>query len=181
MRKSKDITKYDIDWQVLRATVKGGKTDVISKLSKVRDYWNDNQSMDNWERVVNWLEGLRMGYIASKNQQAMDLIDKEIEFYKQNTVSNKEDILSDQEHIARMMKYDFKTRYGLWRDLFKRNEKWLAKGYNHKEHNHFMDLMWEVFKKNNEESNLKENYSFEKLSALRDEAEGLDNTHKFFF
>jgi len=179
MRKSKDITKYDIDWQMLRSEVKGKSTDILSKLSKVRNYWNTNQTVDNWERIVNWLEGLKMGYIASKNQSAIDLINKEISFYKSNTVTNKEKLSSDQDQLSRIMLYNFKQRFDLWRDLFKRNEKWLARGYNHKEHNHFMDLMGQVFKKNKEK--LTDRYSFEKLNELRQAALGIENTHKFFF
>jgi len=78
-------------------------------------------------------------------------------------------------------KYDFKDRLNLWKDLFKRNENWLEKGYNHKEHNHFMDLLWLVFRDNKEEGDIPIEYDSIKLYKMRKDAEGKKNTHKFFF
>ena len=35
MHKSKDISKYNIDWQILRANIKGDNKDLPAKLNKV--------------------------------------------------------------------------------------------------------------------------------------------------
>lgn len=181
MRKSKDITKYDVDWQIVRSKVKGPKTDLISKLGEVRKYWDITKTKDSWERIVNWLEGLRMGYIAAKNQQALNDIDNEILWYKQQAPTKKEQVLTDNLHKNKISKYAFNERIALWKDLFTRNKKWLAKGYFHPEHNHFMDLLYDVFVTKKEDANIPTNYSFNNLQALRQAAVGKENTHKFFF
>lgn len=181
MRKSKDISKYDIDWQMVRAKVKGQKTPFDDKLKIVKDFWTQYPTLDNQERILNWLEGLRMGYIASHNNSAINSIDKEMENYKNEVTSKKEEDLTDQEQIDKIKKYDFDSRLGLWKDLFKRNENWLEKSYNHKEHNHFMDLLWLVFRENKEESDIPEEYDSIKLYKLRKAADKKENTHKFFF
>ena len=72
MRKSKDITKYNADWQIVRSSIKGSKFGLEEKLSKVKNYFNSSKSEDRWERAVNWCEGLIMGYKASKNLDADD-------------------------------------------------------------------------------------------------------------
>ena len=79
------------------------------------------------------------------------------------------------------MKDYLKERLRLWKDLFNRNKKWLQKGYVHKEHNHFMDLLYDVFVENGEDQQLPPNYSFKELRKLREDAVGKENTHKFFF
>lgn len=181
MRKSKDITKYDVDWQMVRTKVKGQKTPFDEKLKIVKDFWSNNPTIDNQERILNWLEGLKMGYIASHNDSAINDIDKEMEDYKSEVPQEKEEDLTDQEQIDKIKHYDFKDRLALWKDLFKRNEDWLEKGYNHKEHNHFMDLLWLVFRDNKEEGNIPAEYDSIKLYKLRNAAEKKENTHKFFF
>lgn len=181
MRKSKDITKYDPDWQMVRARVKGSKTDIIAKLKQVNDFWKKNQSIDNWERVVNWLEGLRMGYVSAQDQNALNLIDNEIKHYKKIKPTAKQQPYSDDEQIEKLSHYPFTDRYHLWKDLYRRNKVWLTKGYFHPEHNHFTDLMWEVFKLKNETSRISPNFSYNNIKQLRHKAMGMKNTHKFFF
>lgn len=181
MKKTKDITKYDIDWQMVRSKVKGQKIEFEDKIKIVKDFWDNNKSIDNKERIMNWLEGLSMGYVSSGNTKAINNINKELEFYKKENPQDKETTISDSDEIEKIKRYDFKDRLILWKDLFKRNENWLEKGYHHNEHNHFMDLMWKVFEINKETDKIPDNYNNIELYKLRKNAEGMENTHKFFF
>lgn len=182
MKKSKNITKYDINWQILRSQIKGPKTPLIDKLSRVRSFWKLNRTIDSWERIVNWLEGLRMGYIASKNQEAIRLIDNETKKYQSEKNNLEKEEQKDRgNHKETIQNYSFKERLNLWKDLFKRNQKWLERGYFHNEHNQFMDLLYDVFVEMGEESKLPDNYSFKKLKNMREDGIKKKNTHKFFF
>ena len=78
MRKSKDITKYNADWQIVRSSIKGSKFSLEEKLSKVKRYFDNNRSEDRWERCVNWCEGLIMGYKAAKNVDGVIIFDLEL-------------------------------------------------------------------------------------------------------
>ena len=56
MKKSSDITKYEANWQFARCYVK--KLELNDKLAYMRQFYIDNFSIDNRERIINWLEGL---------------------------------------------------------------------------------------------------------------------------
>ena len=178
MKKSKDITKYNLKWQMVRASVKGTKVPLESKLKTVNDYFNEEKTKDAHERVLNYLEGLQMGY-RGKNQEAVDRIDTEI--VKFRTI-NKDALLKEREGFISLedaTKYSFDDRHRLWKDLFTRNRKWLEKGYIQKEINDFMDVLYKLFEKNQEK--VSDAYSNEKLKALRKDAGEKENTHSFFF
>ena len=178
MKKSKDITKYNLKWQMIRASIKGSDTTLEEKLSKVNSYFNEEKTIDAYERVLNYLEGLQMGY-KGKDPDAVNIIQNEIDQYRS---INTAELTKEQNGFITFedaTKYSFKDRYNLWRDLFIRNKKWLEKGYIQKEINDFMDILYHLFKQNNEE--LDRAYSYEKLQQLRKEAGTKENTHKFFF
>ena len=173
MRKSKNITKYNADWQIVRSSIKGSKFSLEEKLYKVWNYFSSNESEDRWERCVNWCEGLIMGYKASKNADAINRIMEEIESYGDRSLYNRE--VSEDNNLL-LEKYDYSERLLLWKDLYKTNTKWLKKGYYHKECNEFMDDMVNVFMRNREDI-----WRFDNLLELREESKNLENTHKFFF
>ena len=178
MKKSKDITKYNLKWQMIRASIKGSDTTLEEKLAKVNSYFNEEKTIDAYERVLNYLEGLQMGY-KGKDPDAVNIIQGEIDRYHSINTS---ELTKEQNGFITFedaTKYSFKDRYNLWRDLFIRNKKWLEKGYIQKEINDFMDILYRLFKQNNEE--LDRAYSYEKLQQLRKEAGTKENTHKFFF
>ena len=99
MRKSKDITKYNADWQIVRSSIKGSKFSLDEKLSKVKSYFDNNRSEDRWERCVNWCEGLIMGYKAAKNVDAINRIMEEIESYGDRSLYGKEDSNIDNKEL----------------------------------------------------------------------------------
>lgn len=179
MRKSKDITKYEPVWQMVRAKVKGPSTNLDDKLRIVNSYFDQHQTVDAWERVVNWLEGLQMGYRSSGDTEAIERIAVEISNYNGRKPSAKEPELTRQGIFDGLKQYSYADRLQLWRDLFDRNKKWLVKGYNHSEHNEFMDVMYELFAARKEQ--IPTSVSKEKLDELRKNSASTTNTHKFFF
>lgn len=182
MKKTSNITKYDMDWQVVRSKVKGSKTPLEEKLSIVSEYFDKFETLDALERVVNWLEGLALGYKAANNLNAIQRIKEEIISYEQLEKDlPKEELTTSDDNIEKMLNYSFEERYNLWTDLFKRNQKWLEKGYFQKEINSFMDNLYQTFILNDEENKIKSNYSFSKLEDLRLDAAVKPNTHNFFF
>ena len=61
MKKTKDITKYDIHWQVRRVSFKLLKN-YKEKVDSAIDYFNNNLNRADRERILNYLEGLSMAY-----------------------------------------------------------------------------------------------------------------------
>jgi len=174
MRKSKDISKYNADWQIVRSSIKGSKFRLEEKLSKVKKYFDYNRSEDRWERCVNWCEGLIMGYKASKNLDAIDRIIEEIESYGDRSLYEKEN--NNIENDILLLEYSYGERLILWKDMYNTNTKWLKKGYYHKECNEFMNSMVRIFNKFGEDI-----WRYNILLDLREESKRLENTHKFFF
>lgn len=181
MQKSKNITKYNIDWQILRASIKGKNQSMEGKIHTVRVFFLANKTQDNWERCVNFLEGLQLGYKAAGNLEAIHAINEELELYKVENVLELEKEENEVSSVSAMKKHGFKERYALWIDLYKRNRDWLLKGYFQKEVNTFMDNLWETFALFEEEDQIKANYQKECLLKLRQEASFITNKHKFFF
>ena len=178
MKKSKDITKYNLKWQMVRSRIKGPNTSLDDKIEAVNNYYNSEKTVDAYERVLNYLEGLQLGY-KGKDQKAVNFINTVIMNYK---TINTENLIKEPNGFITFedaSKYSFEERYNLWKDLFLRNKKWLEKGYIQKEINDFMDVLYQLFQQNKEK--LGSSYSFEKLEQLRNNAAGKENTHKFFF
>lgn len=175
MRKSANVTKYDIKWQILRSSVKGNyNNDLEKKFELIDKYLLDGFYYDRWERVYNWAEGLLRGFKASKDFEKQiitsDYLDRllEIKF----KFINKEFLNKDY------IQYSFKERFNLWKDLFKMNKGWLDKGYFHRECNDFMDSLFQSF---NEQNRLSLGiYSIDNLNYLRNNIQKI-NKHKFFF
>lgn len=179
MKKDINITKYEIEWQILRASIKGSKIVFEDKLSAVKSYFDARKSKERWERCVNYLEGLAMGYKASKSFDKIILINDEIKSYglkdDYDYVENN-DISSEYD---KMFKYDYKERLVLIKDLYRTNKKWLEKGYFHKDCNKFLDMLYDVSEKLNEK--ISDSVSKNNVEMLREKCKGMENTHSFFF
>jgi len=182
VKKSKGITKYSVKWQLLRSSIKGSKTSCEEKISKVLCYLSEEETADAWERVYNFLEGLQRGYKSSGDLDKIGLIGRELDvlrIIKDSFV--KKEVFSSLEEMSFLKKTSFKERYHLYKDLFARSRNWLIKGYFHQEQESFIDILMNVFIYNNEESLIKDNYSYKKLKNLRERASLVENRHKFFF
>ena len=73
MHKSKDITKYNIDWQIVRVQLKGEK-DIDQKLAMAFDFFMDMKTIDNKERVIRNEKWLLKGYVQPEINEFMDLL-----------------------------------------------------------------------------------------------------------
>lgn len=173
MKKSENITKYDLNWQLLRVGVKGKHNDNLQKKFELTNEYLSEFYYDRWERVYNWAEGLLRGFKAS------------FDFEKQIEVASYLDNLSQikykyikQEPVYSydLQKYSLSELIYLWKDLFKTNKNWLVKGYFHKECNAFMDFLFSGFV--NVDLGI---YSKKNLDQLRVESSFITNKHKFFF
>ncbi len=186
MRKSENISKYVFEWQLLRANIKGSKVSIEDKITRALAYFQETCSMDRYERVYNWLEGLEKGYAGHKTDNA-DKARALIKLAKSGMVLNYE----LTEKIGVLNRWDgdenlscdsagVKELMVLWKDLFRTNERWLKKGYAHKECNDFMDWMLErrffdIWR------SAGDRYNKVRLDELRMACNKMENTHKFFF
>lgn len=177
MKKTKNITKYDLQWQLLRVSVKGSKVSIEEKLSRTRAYFVENHSYCRWERVYNWLEGLERGYKNKGDQKTLFLIKEEFSFYKDQKQNTRE----VQDRGWSIENVDSKDLVLLCKDLFKTNEKWLSNGYFHEECNSFLDSLFNEIKKRGVEFLLGEKYQFYLLEESRLVNSSKVNKHKFFF
>jgi len=169
--KSFGVTKYDLKWQVLRASLKGQLNDNLEeKLSFVDSYFIETPSYNRWERVYNWLLGLERGFKASRNEEKIKIIQETLKYYlsvKPNQ-SFKEDTYDD------FSSYSQDQLMTLWKDLYKTNRQWLIKGYLHKECNQFLDTLAAHLR-------LLNSVRFAELLLLRENSKHIKNTHKFLF
>lgn len=140
MKKTKGVTKYESEWQLCRVSIKGSNFKIDEKISKCFNYFKDKPCYNRWERVYNWAEGLLLG--LKKNEDKIKVLDflEKLEGLKpgqiifDDTITNKNILINTNvSHILL-----------LWNDLLKTNDKWLSKGYFHKECNYFIDLLYEI-------------------------------------
>ncbi len=181
MKKTDGITKYEMQWQLIRSSIKGQGTDLESKIQEAYSYFAETHSYDRWERVYNWLEGLQKGYAAAKNLVAINRIKQELESYaylKETGMVKFYDSyeLDVEAQAKRLAQASDKAVIVLWKDLFRTNEKWLKKGYYHKECNEFMDMLWQA-----RGIDVSDRFSMKHLQELRGLCGDMDNKHKFFF
>lgn len=178
MKKTKNISKYDFDWQICRIVAKDCLWYVWDKLPFVRMFWNreGKANIENQERIINWLEGLALG-CKTKHASFIPTIEAEINFYKAQTNLSHEVVSSQEECLLKAKGELLAFRRSLWKDLYKRNKLWLSKGYNQKDLNDFMDFLYLTFE---EDDNLAP-YTYEKIKLLREAALTMKNTHKFLY
>lgn len=161
MRKSKDISKYDLNWQIFRVSLKKLKT-VQEKIYAAENYLIKNCNKADKERVLNYLEGLSMSYTDERRDivksKFNDLLLMEVS--EENNTSTNFDEYSKEE------------LNGLMKDLMIRTKNWLANGYNNKELNDFI-LSIAIY--------LNSTNIINQLDNLKQEAVYKQNTHKFFF
>ena len=178
MKKTEGITKYEVQWQLIRAGIKGSKTELESKLDQVREYFLETQTYDRYERAFNWLEGLEMGYRGKGRGEAESRIHAEKLWYKSAAFYGTHKLDTDQQ-MDLLMSAAQKDVVNLWKDLFRTNSKWLQKGYYHEECNNFMDWLWN--NRQDIKSDVNYKYSMDWLVELRKHCSQSENKHKFFF
>jgi hypothetical protein len=178
MHKSKDITKYNIHWQVQRVKMKHSTRELEGKLLQVFSFFIKYHTEDNKERIINWLEGLAMGY-KTRNPEKTLRVKEEIIRYEVAGKLKKED--NRISFIGEMLPYDRETLFLLYTDLFHRNSKWLKKGYNQREINKFMDNLYETLLHKSFPNSTQLQSLHTLIIKQREDADRIPNTHKFFF
>lgn len=167
MRKTADITKYNLKWQLVRVAARQHK-DVRDKVATALAYFEQDTNRHSYERVVNWLEGLHMGYRRS-SKEACDYIDNVIEQVKAVEVVLEGDTEVDIRTV------DSALLLRVYKDLYARGWKWLEKGYVHEEHENFIDnVAFEL--KQRSVATKHDEYLDKRLDAY-----GMENTHKFLY
>lgn len=179
MRKTKEISKYELEWQMVRVKVKGALNDkntLHEKFKIIRNYFQETYTYDRWERSYNWLEGFYRGIKRFSCESILLLIEDEFAYYN----ANKPQINVINKNFNKTFNdYDITLRWKLYKDLFNTNKKWLQGGYFHKECNGFIDELYNSFLEDSIQ--IKQNYSFEYLLQLRSNSFKTLKTHKFFF
>lgn len=179
MKKTKNISKFDLDWQIVRASVKGSKMDVFKKLYFVNDFYRRNKSKENHERVLNWLEGLALGYKKQTTlymMNAFHVVHEMLDDYRTMDVDKLPSVDSEND----FSKYTFEQRYTLWKDLLARTKSWAKKGYIHQEQLEFCNALWDSFTFD-EVDMISSYYSKDNFDEIISRAQKLPNTHKFLF
>jgi hypothetical protein len=136
--KSKDITKYDPAWQMTRVEVKGSNIPVATKLSIVNHFFRQNKTLDNQERILNWLDGLWKGIKRTSNSEIEKLI-KDAQILWSAKDLPKEQPKTPEETREILLTYPLSKRLLLWKDLYARTKGWGS--YLHKEQDSFMKVL----------------------------------------
>lgn len=180
MKKSSNISKYVIDWQVIRTKARKIK-ELKSKLSFVLSFYHKNNTYDYWERVYNWAEGLLRGYKACKSIPSISEVNYFlIELSKDKPVKS---VLSTHLMVSEpndMKEYDEQDLKEVFFDLYNRNKKCLKGYYHEKELNIFLDNLYETLglKKN---INLKVEQAYRDMLLLRINSVGKKSIYKFVY
>lgn len=167
--KSKDISKYYTPWQIVRTEARSLNTPV-EKLNFVLDYLQENMNYPNYERVYNWAEGLQKGYIG-KNNEAVALIQDFLDELKTLLP------LPEKEKAEPpMSSYDQDTLEEVYKDLYKRAEKWVKNYYFNEELLSYLEKLENALEKPMKKSVTE----FRKLQkeALK---KGIKSQHKFLY
>lgn len=160
MRKTSDISKYDLDWQMRRVSLKSLPS-VDAKVKSAIAFLRDHPTQADNERVRNYLEGLAMAYKGDV-RDAINAVADSLEG-KKYKVYNRLDF-----NPGDYSSEDIKI---LIKDLLQRSKVWLSKGYHHKEHEKFL---WDLIKYS------KDKAAAAKFQKMLDDAPD-KNTHAFFF
>lgn len=161
MKKSADISKYDIHWQVFRVGLKKLST-MEDKVEAAASYLEDHPNRADKERVLNYLEGLSMAYTGDDRKFVIDT----------KVSLSAMEVSGANETSTDFSEYDDAELLAVAKDLTTRSKKWLKKGYVHKEQMDFVLRLWDY---------LGHQDKVAQLEADIRKAEQMPNTHSFFF
>lgn len=179
MKKSENISKYSLEWQLCRISIKGSKFSCDEKISTVLSYYKKEPSLQRWERVYNFLEGLQRGYRAAGKELEISNIQESLKYLNSIKVHSMSVELDNWDVLENEV--TLKIAVKLYKDLFTRSKKWLLSGYFHKEQEAFIDKLHEVIASLAGDLFHNTSFSVVKLKTLRDESVNIKNKHKFFF
>lgn len=161
MRKSKDITKFDIEWQIKRVSLKSYKT-YIEKCDVAAAYLIKNKNIADRERVLNYLEGLSMAYRNTDRKYILDFKDE----------LAKIEVSAENKCNVDLNQFTHKELTSVGKDLMIRAKGWLKDGYRNEE---LLNFLTRVLEATNDTKRLNQ------LNELIEYSKSLQNTHSFFF
>jgi hypothetical protein len=163
------VNKYDLKWQILRVNLKS--LDLGSRFILLHSYFNNNKTIENCVRILNYLEGLKISSIFKEE------IEEKIFHYKKELSKG---LVKNGRINLNFKEYSFNEKFKLFKDLFNRNKKWLLKGYYHREQNSFINSLLSDLEKENDK-NLKIIRYKEELEVLQKNCAFIENTYKFIY
>ncbi len=127
--------KYNLLWQLIR--VKNKKEKLLkNKLDNIVSFLHSYPSIGNKDRVLNYLNGLELGY--------KDLLSRDTVRRCYDQVSKFKPTEKDTDISIKII--DTVDLLFLYKDLYKRNEQWLKNNYRHKEQNKFLEKLYKELK-----------------------------------
>ena len=135
------MNKYNLNWQLTR--VQNKKLNLSDKLYKIRIFLSAYPSLENKERVLNYLKGLELGY---KTIQERSMVHSTYNLLKEKQC-NEPDVDINIENVETK---DLKI---LYKDLYNRNQKWLDNNYRHEGQNTFLEKLYTELEKRGEKLN----------------------------
>jgi hypothetical protein len=174
MKKSKNITKYEPQWQITRAALKGKYNDNLEyKFSFVDNYFKQTLSFDRWERIYNWTEGLQKGF-KNRDAEKVAFLEGKLE-YLQGLKPNENNVDCNIDYDI-LEQHEDKARVALFKDLVKRNIVWLKGGYYNVELNDFIDIVFSYIIDSD-----KILLQVKSLQHYREQSSKIKCTYKFIF
>ena len=128
-------SKYNLRWQLARAKNKKEKF-LKNKLDNIVSFLYDYPSVENKDRILNYLNGLELGY--------KDLLSRDTVRRCYNQISKFKPTEKDADISIKIV--DTVDLLFLYKDLYKRNEQWLKNNYRHKEQNKFLEKLYKELK-----------------------------------
>lgn len=157
------VSKYsNLEWQMVRVSLKDFK-DNRDKIAKALEYLDKEPTFQTYVRVVNYLEGLALGY-KNPNPEAYKHINEVVAKYHQLEDQYK---WADDDGERSQYVWTRKQLMKCYKDNMKRYTNYASKGYFHKEIYDFC-----------------KSFSFaeiELIESFKEEALSKNNTHHFFF
>lgn len=183
MKKSKDITKYEISWQLMRASIKG-KNDMASLEKNLKNlyesYFLVRKSQEAWERVANYIEALIRGF--KNDSTRIDICIKYLDkLGDRNCLEFKESSFDLTNQLGAIRGLSFDERYVVWKDLVKYEKHFCSRRYRHKELESLVDQLHIVFCEKNEQDRIKACFSYDNVLMYRKNYLSGTNNKKFFF
>ena len=128
-------SKYNLRYQLVRIKNKKEKF-LKNKLDNITSFLYNYPSVENKDRILNYLNGLELGY---KDLLSRDTVRR---CYVQVSKFNP----TEKDTDVSIKTIDTPDLLFLYNDLYKRNEQWLKNNYRHKEQNKFLEKLYKELK-----------------------------------
>lgn len=125
------VFKYNLLWQLTRVKNKKEKS-LKNKLDNVVSFLYNYPSADNKDRILNYLNGLELGYKDLLSRDAIRCCYIQVSKFKP----------TEEDTDVSVKIIDTPDLFFLYNDLYKRNEQWLKNNYRHKEQNEFLEKLY---------------------------------------